>query len=44
MIYQLPTIFDKIAEKDIQKVAKKFLIHDNLTVLNVVSDKKVDKE
>lgn len=39
MIYQLPTIFEKIDKKDIQKVAKKYLTNNNLTVLNVVSDK-----
>lgn len=38
-IYQLPIIFEKIDKKDIQKVAKKYLKHENLTVLNVISDK-----
>lgn len=35
MIYQLPQIFDTISASDIQQVAKHYLTHDNLTVLNV---------
>lgn len=38
IIYQLPTIFDKVHKKDIHQVAKKFLTHDNLTVLKVISE------
>lgn len=40
MIYELPTTFDKINEKQLKKVAKKYLVKDNLTVLKVIGDKK----
>lgn len=38
LIYQLPAIFDRIDQADLQAVAKKYLVANNLTVLNVVSD------
>ncbi|ELA08440.1 insulinase-like peptidase [Moraxella macacae 0408225] len=38
LIYQLPTIFDKINQQQIQQVAKQYLTKDNLTVLKVVKD------
>ena len=38
MIYDLPKIFDTINEQDLHAVASKYLVKDNLTVLNVISD------
>lgn len=40
LIYDLPTIYGSITEQDLHEVAKKYLVKDNLTVLNVVSDAK----
>lgn len=36
MIYELPTIFDKINQTQLQQVAEQYLTNDNLTVLKVV--------
>lgn len=38
MIYDLPNIFDTINEKDLHDVAKKYLVKENMTVLNVVGE------
>lgn len=39
MIYQLPQIYSQINEADLHAVAKQYLTQNNLTILNVVSDK-----
>lgn len=38
-IYRLPTIIDTLSEADLHQAASQYLTQDNLTILNVVSDK-----
>lgn len=38
VIYDLPKTFDSITEKDLHDVAKQYLVKNNLTILNVVSE------
>lgn len=40
LIYEFPKVYDTISEQDLHDVAKKYLVKENLTLLNVVSDKK----
>lgn len=39
LVYDLPTIYDTISEQDLHAAAQKYLVKDNLTVLNVVGVK-----
>lgn len=43
MVFNLPKILDSITESDLHAAASKYLVNDNLTVLNVVKANKPNK-
>ena len=43
MVFNLPKTLDSITESDLHAAASKYLVNDNLTVLNVVKENKPNK-